>query len=71
MLLQQKFVIMTIMLLASLCCQTSIAHKVLLLNDIHLDIDSTVVWSDPGTEASPKTLRKILREAAKEEDKSG
>ena len=32
------------------------AVKVLLLNDMHLDVNSTMKWSEPGTEASITTL---------------
>ena len=51
--------------------QVSIAHKVLLINDVHLDVNSTQLYSEPGTEASPTTLNKVLSEAAADEKKSG
>ena len=55
----------------ALLCQVSIAHKVLLINDVHLDVNSTQLYSEPGTEASLKTLNKVLSEAAADEEKSG
>ena len=36
------------------------SYKVLLLNDIHLDVNSTQLYSEPGTEASITTLNKVL-----------
>ena len=47
------------------------AHKVLLINDVHLDVNSTQLYSEVGTEASITTLQKVLQEAANEEEKSG
>ena len=34
--------------------------KVLLINDIHLDVNNTALYSVPGTEASITTLDKVL-----------
>lgn len=56
--------------LSLLSCVSS-AHKVLLINDVHLDVNSTQLYSEPGTEASITTLNKVLQEAAQEEAKSG
>ena len=50
--------------------QRADAYKVLLINDIHLDVNSTQLYSEPGTEASITTLNKVLQEAAEEEKKS-
>lgn len=47
------------------------SYKVLLINDVHLDVNSTQLYSDPGTEASITTLNKVLQEAASEEQSSG
>ena len=47
--------------------QFSVAHKVLLLNDIHLDLESTEYYSMAGTETNVRTLNLVLQEAAKEE----
>ena len=47
------------------------SYKVLLINDVHLDVNSTQLYSEPGTEASITTLNKVLHEAASEEEKSG
>lgn len=47
------------------------AHKVLLINDIHLDIDSTAKYSEPGTPLNHLTLNKVLSEAADIESKTG
>ena len=47
------------------------AHKVLMINDVHLDVNSTQLYSEPGTEASITTLNKVLQEAAHEEARSG
>lgn len=58
-------------LLMGTLCQMTVAHKILMLNDIHLDVNSTVLYSEPGTEASITTLDKVLSEAANEESKSG
>lgn len=44
--------------------------KVLLINDIHLDVNNTALYSVPGTEASITTLDKVLWEASIEEAKS-
>ena len=55
----------------SLMVSLTSAHKVLLINDIHLDVNSTQLYSEPGTEASITTLNKVLQEAAQEEAKSG
>ena len=46
------------------------ATKVLLINDIHLDVNSTVLYSTPGTETSITTLQLVLNEAATEEAKT-
>ena len=46
-------------------------HRLLLINDIHLDIDSTAKFSDPGDETSPNTLDRVVSEAARREEKSG
>ena len=56
-------------LIAALCATASVAngatsHKVLLVNDIHLDVDSTQLYSEPGTEASLSTLKRVMQEAA-------
>lgn len=59
------------LLLLLLHSTTTSAHKVLLINDVHLDVNSTQLYSEPGTEASLSTLKKVLQEAALEEAKSG
>ena len=43
------------------------AIKVLTINDIHLDVNNTDLYSVPGTEASITTLEKVLQEAAEDE----
>ena len=47
------------------------ATKVLIINDVHLDVNNTALYSVPGTEASITTLEKILSEAAIKENESG
>lgn len=47
------------------------ATKVLIINDIHLDVNNTALYSVPGTEASVTTLEKVLSEASKKENESG
>ena len=42
-----------------------------MINDVHLDVNSTQLYSEPGTEASLTTLNKVLQEAASEEKQSG
>ena len=53
---------MNLFILVLLSCLASLAqsYKVLLLNDIHLDVNSTQLYSEPGTEASITTLNKVL-----------
>ena len=46
------------------------SHKLLILNDIHLDINSTEYYSQPGKECNYRTLDLVLSEAAKLEDDS-
>ena len=48
----------------------TLSTKVLLINDIHLDVNNTALYSEPGTEASVTTLEKVLWEASLEESKS-
>ena len=38
----------------------ALSTKVLLLNDIHLDVNNTALYSVPGTETSITTLDKVL-----------
>ena len=63
-----------LLLLFTSCILLSVgvdAHKVLLINDIHLDIDSTAKYSEPGTPLNHLTLDKVLSEAADIESKTG
>ena len=48
----------------------ALSSKVLIINDIHLDVNNTALYSVPGTEASITTLEKVLWEASLEESKS-
>lgn len=57
-------------MLVALLTQPISSRKVLLINDIHLDIDSELYYSEPGTETNIRTLNKVLSEAAKIEDDS-
>ena len=45
----------------------TLSTKVLLINDIHLDVNNTALYSEPGTETSVTTLEKVLWEASLEE----
>ena len=45
----------------------ALSTKVLLINDIHLDVNNTALYSEPGTETSVTTLEKVLWEASLEE----
>jgi hypothetical protein len=66
--------VLSVTLLALSCAllpATTKAHKVLLINDIHLDVNSTQHYSEPGTPLSMITLNKVLSEAADEEAKTG
>ena len=47
-----------------LMTQMSMAHKILMINDIHLDINSTQEYSEPGTESSITLVNKVLSDAA-------
>ena len=51
----------------SLFAESGFAHKVLLINDVHLDLESTLTYSEPGTETNLRTLNLVLSEAAKVE----
>ena len=55
----------------AVCVSLAQGTKVLLLNDIHLDVNNTALYSMPGTEASITTLEKVLQEAAFKEKESG
>ena len=55
----------------SLIAQPVNSHKVLLINDVHLNINSTDYYSQPGEETNIRTLNTVLTEAAKVEDASG
>ena len=59
----QKFLLLASMLLA-LLSQPISARKVLLINDIHLDLDSELYYSKPGTETNLRTLNKVLESAS-------
>ena len=56
--------------LLTLLSNLTLSTKVLLINDIHLDVNNTALYSEPGTEASVTTLEKVLWEASLEESKS-
>ena len=47
-----------------LFAQMSMAHKILMINDIHLDVNSTQEYSEPGTESSITLVKKVLSDAA-------
>ena len=53
----------------ALLMSLSMATKVLLINDVHLDINSTMLYSEPGTEASVSTMKKVFEQAAQVEAK--
>ena len=61
---------MLVAILAALFAQPTLSHKVLILNDVHLDIDSTEYYSTPGEECNIRTLNLVLSEAKKVEDAS-
>lgn len=65
------FTIVVCLLLLWVTPSRAVSHKVLTINDVHLDVNSTQLYSEPGTEASITTLNKVLQEAAKEEAASG
>ena len=50
--------------------QPTLSHKLLLINDVHLNLDSTEYYSTPGEETNIRTLNLVLSEAAKIEDDS-
>ena len=61
-------IIRTLALLASInLIQTAIATRLLILADIHLDLESTTQYVRPGDETSPDMLTNVLNEAAKRE----
>ena len=42
-----------------------------MINDIHLDVNSTQEYSEPGTESSITLVNKVLQEAADVQEESG
>ena len=61
-----KHLLFTTLLIATLG-NLAQAIKVLTINDVHLDVNNTDLYSVPGTEASITTLEKVLQEAAEAE----
>ena len=48
------------LLYIAVCLSLAQGTKVLVINDIHLDVNNTALYSMPGTEASITTLEKVL-----------
>ena len=58
-------VLIQIISIVAFLTESTYAHKLLLINDVHLNLESTENYSEPGTETNMKTLNLVLEQAAK------